>query len=218
VQRYRLAQLTIAACIPVLLGLGNARLAMSPRFVEWQYSRPGYPIPARLTEQQRSALVESSIAFVRGEASAAELGALTINGRPAFRAAEISHLRDVQVVLAIATRAALGAGLMIVVTSIGLLARRQGRALARAMLWGGAATLGLLAVMGALATISWQSAFVGFHEVLFAPGTWAFPESDTLIQLYPEPLWRAAVMWLLAAVSVQAAVIGGVGWVIVRST
>jgi integral membrane protein (TIGR01906 family) len=38
--------------------------------------------------------------------------------------------------------------------------------------------------------------FVGFHEVFFAPGTWTFRYSDTLIRLFPERFWRDTFLTL----------------------
>ena len=31
------------------------------------------------------------------------------------------------------------------------------------------------------------------HDLLFPPGTWIFPFSDTLIRLFPEQFWRDAL-------------------------
>ena len=50
----------------------------------------------------------------------------------------------------------------------------------------GSVRLLLTLVIGLLAVVAWQAWFVAFHEVFFAPGSWTFNYTDTLIRLFPE--------------------------------
>jgi integral membrane protein (TIGR01906 family) len=54
--------------------------------------------------------------------------------------------------------------------------------------------------------------FVFFHDVFFAPGTWTFYYSDTLIRLFPERFWRdtfLVVGTIAAGLALLAVWLGG---------
>jgi uncharacterized membrane protein len=57
---------------------------------------------------------------------------------------------------------------------------------------GGLLTVLLLGAVVLFALLAFGVIFVAFHEVFFAPGTWTFLFSDTLIRMYPEFFWRMA--------------------------
>jgi integral membrane protein (TIGR01906 family) len=68
----------------------------------------------------------------------------------------------------------------------------------------------LIGVLAVLIAVSFEFLFVGFHELLFDPGTWTFPYSDTFIRLYPERFWRDTFA-LVAGISVF---LGGLAYLI----
>ena len=55
---------------------------------------------------------------------------------------------------------------------------------------GGLLTVLLLGAIILFVLLSFGVLFVAFHNVFFAPGTWTFLYSDTLIRLFPERFWR----------------------------
>lgn len=69
-------------------------------------------------------------------------------------------------------------------------------AIAQALRSGGIFTASLVASVGLLAFFAWQLWFVIFHQVFFAPGSWTFSYSDTLIRLFPEKFWFDAALTL----------------------
>jgi hypothetical protein len=54
--------------------------------------------------------------------------------------------------------------------------------------------------------------FVQFHEALFTGDTWLFPDSDTLIRLYPDVFWSDFGGVLAGLTVLQAALLAGGAW------
>ena len=85
-------------------------------------------------------------------------------------------------------------------------------ALAAAIKWGGSLTAGLVAVVGLLAIIAWRFWFVAFHQIFFAPGTWMFEYSDTLIRLFPEKFWFDAALTISGLSLFGGLLLALIGW------
>jgi integral membrane protein (TIGR01906 family) len=77
----------------------------------------------------------------------------------------------------------------------------------------GAGGVGMATVaIGLFAVVAWDTAFTLFHELLFPPGTWAFPPDSTMILLYPPQFWFDAAMIAAALVLATAAALSLAGW------
>jgi integral membrane protein (TIGR01906 family) len=72
--------------------------------------------------------------------------------------------------------------------------------------------VGLISAVGALAIAAWRVWFVAFHQVFFAPGTWTFNTSDTLIRLFPEKFWFDAVLTISGLSLAGGLLLALVGW------
>lgn len=46
----------------------------------------------------------------------------------------------------------------------------------------------------ALALLWWETFFIQFHTILFPDGNWSFPDTSTLIQLFPDRFWQIMVV------------------------
>ena len=88
--------------------------------------------------------------------------------------------------------------------------------LVRGLTWGTGLALGLLALIGVSALISFDVFFTLFHRIFFAAGTWTFAYEDTLIQLYPLEFWTNAVLHYLLLIAVLSAVMLGIARLISR--
>jgi integral membrane protein (TIGR01906 family) len=67
----------------------------------------------------------------------------------------------------------------------------------------------VLAVVGILAASGFESSWEGFHEVFFTNDLWQLdPDTDRLIQMFPEEFWFRAVLFVGALVLLQAVAIG----------
>ena len=121
----------------------------------------------------------------------------TVDGRPGFDAAAVSHLVDVRDVLVPARTAALSLALLACAWAVLRMRSRTGKsvtafalALAGRLLLAGAA----LAIVAGL--LDFGGLFARFHAIFFAAGTWVFPPDALLIQVFPLPFWGVSgVMW-----------------------
>jgi hypothetical protein len=131
------------------------------------------------------------------------------DGSPAYTPDEASHLRDVRVVLYVFLALAVAATILVVAT---LTQRQRDYRSWRAVALGGAALVGMLAVLGVVAAVAFGLAFEVFHRLLFPGGNWAFPADSNLIRLYPIAFWQLSV----AALGLLAGGAGALTWWIGR--
>ncbi len=211
------AHALVVVSLPVFLLLLNVRLVMSHAYVSFEYSQPGFPRAELVDDADRYRLAAASVDFVRGEMPVEAYRALRLGNRTAFNEREIKHMIDVQMV----TRRAflvhwLSAGLII----LGLLSLvRQPNArmyIAQALLSGSILTIVLLGAIGLGAALGFDWFFVKFHQVFFEGNSWLFLETDTLIQLFPEPFWFAAAILLAGGTVLEALLLGLAAWLTIR--
>lgn len=79
------------------------------------------------------------------------------------------------------------------------------RCVARSLLWGGVFVLGVMALFGIWALVSFDSLFGAMHSMLFADGSWVFAADSLLITMLPEAFWAGmAGVWLAISASLAA--------------
>ncbi len=199
-----LLHVLIAAAVPLMLVIGMARLLTLPWYPAWEYAKAGFPAdPLGMAPEERLRLARASIAFLNMPREVGRLDTVQFaDGTVAFNAREISHMDDVKLVYDQLTAAALIAFVVAVASAWVLI--RQGRL---AQVWGALSdgslfTLCVLVLLGAWMAVGFDAFFTAFHGIFFAPDTWLFNETDTLIRLFPLQFWADA--GLLIAVGVGA--------------
>jgi len=207
----RILHTLVVLALPLALLAAGLRITTGHWLVHWEYGKPDFPPdPYGLTTRERVRLAETCVDYLTTGAGIDLLADLRLSdGTPAFNERELGHMVDVKRVLGWLLGAGAVAWLVVVGGTAALAARPATRRRAPAALLGGCIlTMGLLVGVGALMLARWETFFTGFHELLFPPGTWVFPYSDTLIRLYPERFWMdvgAVVVGLLVA---QVGIIG----------
>ena len=208
-------QWLLAWTLPILLLALNLRLVTGHWFVRWEYRRAGFPPdPFGLSTEERIRLASVCQDFLASNADISLLADLQLsNGAPAFNQRELRHMSDVQAVYHGISVAGIVSGLIWIGVSATLtpfgLARRH---LPSALLRGGLITLGLLAAVGGFMLVSWGEFFTTFHRLFFTGETWIFPNSDTLIRLFPIRFWIDIAATLVGLLTVEAVVLGAFGW------
>lgn len=196
----RIAHVAIVLAMPVAVILAPMYLFITPEYVRHEYSRPSFPPSFRFSPEERLAISDAILFYVRGASSREELEAVgTSDGEPALQEREIDHLADVRAVMGglfIANGVALG---VVAAAAAYLVPRRRRATLARGLRGGVYLTAGVLVVIVGASFLDFGVFFTAFHNVFFAEGTWLFDFGDTLIQLYPLPFWVNAV-WKMGAV------------------
>ena len=157
-------------------------------------------------QTDESGLVElhrQTVAYVLGRAAEP---ATCCGGRPLFDASERSHLADVRGVFRAAEVAsALGA---IVAVALMVGARRARPRLVRdGSIWAG----GLVLLIGVVAGVAFEPAFLAFHYLFFPQGNFLFdPATSNLLRLYPEPYWYGVTIRVGAAFIAAMALVAGI--------
>lgn len=185
--------LTLA--FPIVVLLIAVRLVMTPLFLQFEYTRPGFPEDFYgFTTQDRLTYAPFALEYLLNGEDIDFLGKLQFpDGVELYSVAELQHMRDVKVV----TEAAfLLAFFMIIAGAISVLSlqRLEPDAIRRGFLRGSILTLSLIATVVILAVVSWDTFFTTFHTLFFEGGTWQFAYSDTLIRLFPEQFWFDAAL------------------------
>jgi len=195
-----LAGIITVVAMPLLLLALPLCLFVTPAFVRHEYSQRSVPRADRFGDEERLRLSDTILHYLRGKKSREALESMrTDSGELALSASEVQHLADVKSVTDAIFQAGAIAG---VVQILCLVVQWQSSkchllpARLRQGVWLTAAFIGLVAVSAAM---DFDVFFTRFHQIFFAPGTWIFDSSDTLIQLYPLPFWVDAV-WKLAGV------------------
>jgi len=114
------------------------------------------------------------------------------DGRPVFDASERGHLADVRAVFRAVRIAWIAAALALIALLVRTRARGYLLRLVRdGAFWAGAAVL----VLGLVAAVAFEPAFLAFHYLFFPQGNFLFdPATSNLLRLYPEPYWYGVTL------------------------
>ncbi len=214
-----LLQILIVLLLPVFLTLTNVRILMTSSFARWEYAKPDFPNPTVVPLEDRQPIVDTTLAYVKGAGDESLIADMTFDdGRSVYNQREIRHLTDVRVLVRRTSIAHIVSGLVILLGAVYLIWTRRSRAAARALATGSALTVSIIGGIGIIAALAFRFFFVRFHRIFFEGGTWMFPTTDTLIQVFPEKFWFDASLLIVILTLVEAAVIGvlALAWLGIR--
>jgi integral membrane protein (TIGR01906 family) len=187
----------VTILLPVALTFLGVRLLLTHAFPEIEYRTPGFPVDEYgFSLQDRLQWSGISIDYLLNNAGISFLGDLTFpDGSPLFNGRELSHMQDVKNVVQPVLW--VGYGVWFLVLGLGLWARFGGwwADYVHGAWRGGWLTVGLVAVIGIFAGISFWQFFTVFHELFFSGNSWQFLYSDTLIRLFPMRFWQDAFLF-----------------------
>lgn len=199
-----------------LVVVGTAILPLTgPGFTHALSARFSLAEEARLTPQRMLQVAEQVRAFVLD----ADGGTLppTVDGRPGFDDAAVSHLIDVRQVL---SSAKLFTGLVTALVTVWIaieLSRKRTARIAAALRVGAVLSLVFVAAAALFALTDFDSFFTAFHGLFFRSGTWTFPYDSLLIQTFPEPFWATAGGSWAALTILGAGVLAGLAQLLTKS-
>ena len=214
----------VILAFPFFLLLTAGHLVINVWYLRYEYGKPDFPPdPYGFTQQQRLELATGSIRFLQSPEPAdiaiqiLEAQRLPGADRPLFGKDELSHMMDVKRFTDVLWRVQYAAGFIVIAGLIVLLAVRATRRTGyRTLFLGGIVTSGVLLFLALFVLSSWQMFFVTFHELFFAPGTWTFDYSTSLIRLYPDKFWFDAGTLITLGTLLTSIVIAIVGYVLSR--
>ena len=187
----------VTLLLPVALTFLGLRLLLTHTFPEIEYRTPGFPVDEYgFTLQDRLQWSRISIDYLLNDADISFLGNLTFpDGAALFNERELSHMQDVKNVIQPVLW--IGYGVWFLTLLLGMWARFGGwwQEYVSGVCRGGWLTVGLVAVIGIIAGISFWQFFTVFHELFFTGDSWLFLYSDTLIRLFPMRFWQDAFLF-----------------------
>jgi integral membrane protein (TIGR01906 family) len=212
---YRVLSLLLTLVVPVLLVLIGIRLLTIETYLRLEYAKPDFPPDDYgFTVEDRLHYGPYAVQYLTSNAGIDYLAALTFpDGAPFFNERELEHMVDVKKVMQVAF-GVLGATLMFFAVIVAVLSRSaDGRAALRQGLFSGGLLM-IVILLGLLGyvLINWDTFFTQFHSLFFAPGSWQFAFSDSLIRLYPVRFWQDAALTIGGLCALSALVLMGGSW------
>ncbi|GAB4553610.1 MAG: hypothetical protein OHK0023_22820 [Anaerolineae bacterium] len=193
----RLVVTLLTLLTPPLLMLVGVRLLMTDAYLYFEYTKSDFPADIYgFSTDDRLKYAPYAVQFLVYNAPLQFLADLRFSdGTALYNERELSHMRDVQIVVN-AAMIALAALIIIFVVLGSILSRSAaGRKRWRQGLRGGALlTLGILAALVTYIVLDWEHFFDAFHALFFEDGTWRFYMDDTLIRLFPPRFWQDAAV------------------------
>lgn len=129
---------------------------------------------------------------------------------PLFNSREIAHMADVRDLVQALFIVQIAAIAALVALAVVMLVLWPPRALAAAALYGSLLTGAALGMAGVFALSGFDSAWSQFHVFAFGNDLWQLdPNSDHLIQMFPEAFWQEITTLLGAVTLLEALFISG---------
>jgi integral membrane protein (TIGR01906 family) len=198
-----IVRLFLIFTFPLLVLLAWVRIMLFPAFVEWEYTRPGFPAdPYGFTTAERIQWANVSRGYLLSNAGADFfLQYHLADGSPLYNEREIQHMADVHDLVQKAMILLVILGILYLAGCVFLFWKDRGL-LRKTLATAGIGTFMFLIIVMAVVALSWDFWFVTFHHVFFTGETWLFLYSDTLIRLFPVEFWQGgatvAVVGMLA--------------------
>lgn len=189
----RVLKWLVAVLVPLALILTTARVLFTPPSVQIVYRLPGFPAdPYGFTLEDRLHWSRISLEYLFNNQGIDFLADQQLqDGTPLYNERELSHMVDVKVLFQQAMRVWMV--LLAVLIALGIWAwlGKWMPTYIRGLGLGGRLTIGFVVLVLVGVALSFNWLFTAFHRIFFTGDTWLFFYTDTLIRLFPLPLWEA---------------------------
>ncbi len=200
--------------LPFFVLLGSVRLLAGDQNLAFEYGKSDFPPdPYGFTPSQRLTIASANLRFVRENLAIDALASQVLNGEPVYMSRELSHMLDVQKVYQSVWHVWQVIILLTLLTGFLLWRFSDHSTLPSAIQAGGLLTSGLTLGLGLSAIVAWRGWFAAFHQIFFAPGSWLFEYSDTLIRLFPIKFWFDSALTLLGVSFIEGLLLAFAGWI-----
>jgi len=206
----RLATVLFVISVPLLLITSNVRWAANePRLYEYSFDHYDAETRTGIARSELDFAARDLIRYFNDDRSTIQT-LVTQDGRavPLYNERETSHLRDVKNLFRTVFRAqeASLAFALLYVVGVFVWAREAPlRLLARTVLGASVLTFALLGLAAIGALMDFDDLWTRFHLLAFTNDLWQLnPETDHLIQMFPEDFWLDATLLMAAMTAVEA--------------
>ena len=207
---FMVVKILLVILIPLFIILTSIRILTNPLYPQFEYNTPGFPPdPYWFTKADRLKYAGISIDYLLNNSDISFFDQYKLaDGSPMYNERELSHMRDVKILI---QNAFLGWGILgILLVLAGVISWQQKNLspFFRALSRGGWATLVIIGLILVGVVVSFNGLFTDFHRILFTGDTWLFYYSDTLIRLFPMQFWQDAFIWMGIFAIIQALIFG----------
>jgi len=211
-------RIVLVIIVPVFIMMTAIRLLITPLFAQFEYNTPGFPPdPYGFTKEDRLKYSAISIDFLTNSSDITYFNQFPLpNGSPLYNERELSHMRDVKVLI---QQMILAWDILAVLLVLAGLISWQTKALGSfftAISRGGWATLVVIGLILVGVAVSFTDLFTEFHRIFFTGDTWLFYYSDSLIRLFPMQFWQDAFIWMGVFAIIMALICGVFGRMLAR--
>jgi integral membrane protein (TIGR01906 family) len=184
--------------LPLALTFLGVRIVLTHTFLQVEYHMPGFPPDSYgFSMQERVHWSQIAWDYLLNSSDISYLGDLRFpDGTPLYNNRELSHMQDAKNVVQPSLR--LGYSVCFLLLILAVWARWGGwwSKYVRGIWRGGWLTVGLVAVIGVFAGISFWQFFTVFHGLFFTGDSWLFLYSDTLIRQFPMRFWQDVFLFV----------------------
>ena len=185
----------VTIILPFVILMNGVLLVFTENFLKYEYNTPDFPEdPYGFTLEERTEYGTKSVNYITNvldRMPETYLADLTMKDEtPLYNEREVSHMAEVKAVFQ-GCRAVMAMMIVFIILTGWLVTRSPDSfpGFLRALAWGSFLTLLILLVVGIGIYTGFDALFDGFHHLFFTGDSWLFYENDSLIRLFPEPLW-----------------------------
>ena len=185
----------VTLILPFVILMNGVLLVFTENFLTYEYKTPDFPEdPYGFTLEERIEDGTKSLNYITNVLNRlpdSYLADLTMkDGTKLYNEREVSHMEDVKAVFQ-GCRGVMAMMIVFIILTGWLVSKRPDSfpGFLRALAWGTSLTLVILILVGIGIYTGFDALFEGFHHLFFTGDSWLFYESDSLIRLFPEPLW-----------------------------
>lgn len=203
----------VTLTVPLALILSAVRALLTPAFVRFEYSTPGFPAePYGFSLNDRLHWSLISLEYLLNDADISFVANLQFpDGTPVYNPRELRHMDDTKTVVRLVLSAWYLSVTMLVVMGLIAWRWRGWQEFRKAAARGGWLTIILVGVAVLAVILAFNAFFFFFHETFFESGTYVFRTSDTFIRLFPERFWRDAFL-AVGILSIMGGLACGLGF------
>lgn len=209
----RIATVAFVVAIPIFVVTTNVRfLATETWFYEEGFRRHDADLATGIEMAELDAAARQIADYFSNDADTLRIVVVEDGEEVAlFDARETEHMEDVKGLMTAVYRlneVALAVILIYIPATLLWTREKSARTVAKEALMGVGVGFVLVAAVGALAVVGFDSAWTTFHEIAFRNDLWQLdPDTDHLIQMFPEPLWQEATFLVAALTLMEVALV-----------
>lgn len=208
----KVSTLLFIISIPVFLITTDLRLALNNvRLYDYGFDKYNVSLETGIPPEE---LHEIAVKIINYYNSEEEFIDIAIYGER-----ETLHMKDVKGLVRLDYNLQMiSIGYIVLFGLIGFFVKKKEfwRKLVRGVLWGAWFTIAFLIVIGIWAIIDFSALFYIFHLVSFNNNLWQLSQSDQLLLMFPQEFFNEAALFVAGAAIVEAMIIIGVVWGILK--